>query len=177
MSRTAREIGALRRQALHLQERFLCLRGGRGDADVRFRGEHVADDFGRVGGVALDPQPRVRDGHAGDRGGHHALGEVRAGTHRKRTRLEPGEQLDLAAHLGLALEHDGAAFEQHAAEHRGRRALVRALEQPDAEVALQRGDAARQRRLRETERLGGTREIAPLSEHQRVAEETILDHA
>ena len=119
---------------------------------------------------------RVRTQQASDGSADGNLDGVGRRTDAQRTELEAREQLDLAPEFGLALEKRRAALQQQLAEGGRPDAVLRAIEQADAELLFERGDAARKRRLRQVQRLRRPRVVAVPAEGQRVPQVAQLEH-
>jgi hypothetical protein len=171
----AGQVDAQARQHLDHQAFVLLQPGGGSQREVEASCQHLAGQIGGIGGRALDVQPRVVPDQPRDGACRLRFGQEGACADCQRTLFEPGEQADLAAQVGFALQHGVAAVEQHAAEGGGRDALGAAVEQRHAEQGLQRRDAARQAGLRHLHRLGRAREVAVPADGQRMADQAQFD--
>ena len=142
--------------------RLVALDGGvlEADRDVQ---RAVRDRRAVVGGRALDDLDlqvgrvlvQLRDRRRDDRA---ERARERAGA--QRLALGGDALGDLLAGLGEPLGDGVGVGEQQRADLGRRRAARAAVEQADAELALERGDLLGDRRLGQRERLGGARERA-----------------
>ena len=111
----------------------------------------------------------------GHRAADRDLRRERAGAHHQLARFEARELRELAPQRDLVREQRRAALEQQATEGRGLDAAASAVEETNAERVLEPGDAARERGLRDVQRLRRARVAAVMRQRDRVLEEAEVE--
>jgi hypothetical protein len=176
MARPACQPGAQRRQGLDHEPGFAFQPTHVGHTHFEPASQHLQRHLLRVHQRQLHLQPRMDTYELGQRARHDGLAGEGAGADGQRTFFQPGEQADLAAQVGRAVQHRRPALEQQAAEGSGHHLLVRAVEEPHAQRLLQLGDAARDAGLRQVQRFRRAGEAAVLSQGDRQADQAQVVH-